>query len=170
MGQIHHVNVSYNWYFVPLLFCPCVCWMPCLVLNPPFHNSKIPLLKIGYITGNYLFWQEKIQAITLTIKICYHLVDSPFKYYVHFLNCSLNYTPPPDHNLDNLFLFLYSFQSCKLVHLWNQIIHPHWWQWIQRLWLYPWHCKCFWQHCYEQLSLQLLYWTFVFHLPKPCFA
>ncbi len=45
--------------FVLLLFSLCVHWTPCLVLNPPFHNSKIPLLKTGYITGNYLFlWKN----------------------------------------------------------------------------------------------------------------
>ncbi len=36
---------------IPLSFlrCPCMHWTPCLVLIPPFHNSKIPWLKTGYI-------------------------------------------------------------------------------------------------------------------------
>ncbi len=33
-----------------LLFCFCVCCTSFLVLNPPFHNSKIPSLKTVYIT------------------------------------------------------------------------------------------------------------------------
>ncbi len=37
--------------FVLLLFCLCVHWTPCLLLNQPFHNSKIPLLKTGFITN-----------------------------------------------------------------------------------------------------------------------
>ncbi len=37
--------------FILLMFCLCVCWTPCLVLNPPFLNSKIPLLKTGLSSG-----------------------------------------------------------------------------------------------------------------------
>ncbi len=49
------------WFFVTTWTCdmhvpPCLSLVlslcalnSCLVLNPPFHNSKIPLLKIGYI-------------------------------------------------------------------------------------------------------------------------
>ncbi len=45
-----HEHVPCTCPFVLLSFCLCVCCMPCTVLNPPFHNSKIPLLKTGYIT------------------------------------------------------------------------------------------------------------------------
>ncbi len=40
---------------VLLLFCLFVHWTPCLVLNQTFHNSKIPLLKTGYIICTYIF-------------------------------------------------------------------------------------------------------------------
>ncbi len=36
-----HEHVQCTCPFVPLFFCLCVRWTPCLVLNPPFHNSKI---------------------------------------------------------------------------------------------------------------------------------
>ncbi len=36
-----------------LLFCPCLCWIPCLVLYPSYQ------LKIGSITGIYLIWWKK---------------------------------------------------------------------------------------------------------------
>ncbi len=67
--------------------------MPCLVLNPPFHNSKTPLLKTGYITGNYLILREKFQSTILTMKIGYHLINSPFKYHISYLNDNHDYTP-----------------------------------------------------------------------------
>ncbi len=40
----------------PPLVCHCVHWMPCLALNPPFHNSKISLLKTGCIKNISSKW------------------------------------------------------------------------------------------------------------------
>ena len=58
-----------------------------------FIIYKIPLLKTGYITSNYLILRKKIQSTTLTMKISYRLIDSPFKYNVSYLNDNLDYTP-----------------------------------------------------------------------------
>ncbi len=54
-----HEHVPCTFPFVLLLFCLCVCWTPCLVLNPPFHNSKIYLLKTGCIMSVCfkMFWR-----------------------------------------------------------------------------------------------------------------
>ncbi len=59
----HHEHMPCTCPIVLLLFCLCVRWTPCLVLNPPFHNSKIPLLKTGYITSNYLILQKKSRLL-----------------------------------------------------------------------------------------------------------
>ncbi len=84
-----------------LLFCTCVHRMPCLALYPPYHNSKIPLLKSGYITSNYLIIQKNPVYIP-TMEIRYCLIQSPFHYGTSYLNDNLNYTPC-NHKLDNLF-------------------------------------------------------------------
>ncbi len=44
-----HEHVLCTCPFGLILFCLCVCWTPCVVPNPPFHNSKISSLKTGYM-------------------------------------------------------------------------------------------------------------------------
>ncbi len=44
-----HEHVPCTCSFIILLFCLCVLWMPCLLLNTPCHNYKIPLLKNSHI-------------------------------------------------------------------------------------------------------------------------
>ncbi len=86
---------------VLLLFCLCVHCTPCLVLNLPFHNFKIPLLKTGYITGNYLILQ-KLPVYHLNHENWLLLDQFSFKYHISFLNDNLDYTPP-DNKLVTLF-------------------------------------------------------------------
>ncbi len=50
----HHEHVLCTCSFVLLLFSLCVHWTPCLVLNPPFHNSKITTTQPGYINSIWL--------------------------------------------------------------------------------------------------------------------
>ena len=45
---------------------------------------------------------KKIKSTILTMKIGYHLIESPFKYHVSYLNNNLDYKPP-DHKLVTLF-------------------------------------------------------------------
>ncbi len=45
---------------------------------------------------------EKIQSTILTMKIGYHLIDSPFKHHLSYLNYNLDYIPP-EHKSITLF-------------------------------------------------------------------
>ncbi len=59
-------------HLVLFLFCPCVHWMPHLVLYPSYHNSKISLLKTGYIIC--------IKAILIDENIELLIQHSPYKH------------------------------------------------------------------------------------------
>ncbi len=105
-------------HLILLLFCLCVCWTPCLVLNPTFHNSKISLLITGYVTGNYLILWKK-SSLSL----------QSWKQAIAKWN-PLSSTMSVTSMVISTIPFWNSCWSCKQVHLGNQTICPHW-QWLK---------------------------------------
>lgn len=78
--------------FVLLLLCHCVHWTPCLVLNPPFHYSKISFLETGYFTGNYLILQKNpVYQCNNENWLLPHSISFQLHYVPHWKSS------PPDH-------------------------------------------------------------------------
>ncbi len=67
----HYEHMPCTCPFILLLFCLRVHWTPCLVLNLPFHNSKIPLLKTGY---TYHMEIDSIHCTLLLKQNCLYMV------------------------------------------------------------------------------------------------